>query len=99
MPPRARVYRTRLPLEDLRAHGVNLSGRDLANFCEADAVFVAEGQIAEKVFKRAQPALGEKFRAARPHAFEVHQLGCGRHGHFLFISRTSGTDFSLWGSC
>ena len=93
--------RSRVPDEaaaqDLRAKGVDLSGRDLANFGEADAVFVPEGQIAEKIFKRPQSALREDFRAARSYAFEVHQLGCGRHGHFLFISRTSSTGFSLWG--
>ena len=53
--------------QDLRANGVDLSRRDLANFCEVDAVFVAEGQIAEQVFKRPQPALAREFpRGAAP---------------------------------
>jgi hypothetical protein len=93
--------RSRVPDEaaaqDLRANGVNVSWSDLANFGEPDAVFVPEGQIPEKIFKRSQSAFRENFRAARSYAFEVHQLGRGRHGHFLFISRTGSTDFSLWG--
>ncbi len=42
------------------------------------------------------PRLRKQFRAVRSHAFEVHQFGCGRHGHYLFISRTRSIDFSLW---
>ncbi len=59
MPPRAREYRTRLPLETSACNGVDLPRRDLADLREVDAVFVTERQIAEQVFKRAQPALAQ----------------------------------------
>ena len=59
----------------LRLHGVGLPGSDVADFGEVDAVLVAERQIAEKILKRAQPALGQQFGAMRPHAFQVHQFG------------------------
>src|SRR4029077_5305526 len=82
--------------EDLYAKGVDTPRRDLANFREADAVLVAERQVPEKVFKCPQAALCEDFRAVRAYPLEVHQFSCRRHGHFLFISRTSSAGFSLW---
>ena len=76
MPPRARVYRTRLPLKTSAClYGVDLSGRKLTNFCETDAILVPKWQVAEKIFKRAEAALGEQLRAVRSYTLQVHQFG------------------------
>ncbi len=68
---------------DLRLQRVDLPGRNVANFREVDAVLIAEREIAEKVVKGAQAALGQQLGAVRPDAFQVHQFGCGHDLHLL----------------
>ena len=67
------------------ANGVDAARSDVTNFGEVNPVFVAERQIPQQVFKCAQPALGENFRAARAHARQVQEFGCRSHGHFFLI--------------
>ena len=46
-----------------------------------DAVFVAEREIAEQVFKGVDGALGEEFGALRADSFEHADIGLQAFGH------------------
>ena len=55
-------------------HGVRAAGREFADAGEAQAVFIAERQVAQQVLDRADLTLGQQRRALRSHALQVHDL-------------------------
>ena len=62
-----------------RANGVDTVGLDVFHFGKMDAVFVAEGQIAEEILERVDAALREEFGALRANAFDHANFGAEVH--------------------
>jgi hypothetical protein len=57
-------------------NGVNLAGDDFGNFCETDAVFVTEGEIAEQIAGGEKAAFFEDGGAVGADAFDEFDGGC-----------------------
>src|SRR5579871_2257961 len=70
-----------LAAHNARANGVNVVGLEIADLREMDAVFVAEGQIREKVLNGVDAAFGEEFGALRADSFDHANFGGERKGH------------------
>ena len=82
-----------LAAHDAGANGVDAVGLDVLDVGEMDAVFVAEGEVAEQVFESVDAALGEEFGALRADAFDHANFGGKGQSHELFfISFLRGTD-------
>ncbi len=64
-----------LAAHDARANGVSAGRLDVLDIGEVDAVFVAEGEVAEQVLEGVDTALGEKLGALRANAFDHADLG------------------------
>src|SRR5260370_27780175 len=69
------------------ANGVRAVGLDVLHPREVNAVFVAERQVAKKVFERVDASLRKQLRALRADAFDHAHFRAEAHGHgLLFIS-------------
>src|SRR5579863_10038829 len=81
-----------LAAHDASADGVDAVGLDVFDVGEMDAVFVAEREIREQIFKGIDAALGEEFGTLRADAFDHADFGGEgeRHQHFFisFLRRT-----------
>ena len=64
-----------LAAHDLHANGVDAVGLDVFYVGEMDAVFVAEGQIIQKVFEGEDAALGEQFGSLGANALDHADFG------------------------
>ena len=64
-----------LAAHDLHANGVDTVGLDVFYVGEMDAVFVAEGQVIQKVFEGEDAALGEQLGALGADAFDHADFG------------------------
>src|SRR5713226_3572041 len=64
-----------------RTDGVRSVGLNFFHFGKMDAVFVAEGQVAEQILERVDSALGQQLRALRANAFDHAHFGVEAHHH------------------
>jgi hypothetical protein len=64
-----------LAAHDLDADGVDAVGLDVFDIGEMDAVFVAEGEVIQKVFEGEDAALGEQLGSLRADALDHADFG------------------------
>ena len=74
-----------LAAHDAGADGVDAVRLEVFYVGEVDAVFVAEGEIGEQVFKGIDAALGEEFGALRADAFDHADFGGESESHLTLL--------------
>src|SRR5260370_7970062 len=68
-----------LAAHDTRANGIDAVRLNVFHFGKMDAVFVAEGEVAEQVFEGVDAALRDEFSTLRADAFNHATFGAGVH--------------------
>ena len=72
--------------DDFGEYRANLARNNFGDFCEADAVFVAEGQVTEQVTRVHDAAFFEYGGAVRAYAAQILYRGCQGNGHSIAIA-------------